>query len=202
MNRLPWILTVDHDILPIISPKAPDHFIPINPRVLSKSLGKYDLEKWKKSLKPHRVNLIEHPKPRYPSGQVGGGLDNDNWRIYLDLLMREDGKPCDMRFHVIQTILHEMIHADQFSKGGDRHYYRMTSTKTVNRNHEYLARIGEVKAFAHCSFLEFQNEGQLLIGSRNRYKDLPDATRRAFDRELFRWQDRYKKFDIPLRHTL
>jgi len=202
MRVVPWIMTVDKDILALIAPRAPALFKELNPRIISKDLGRYNLEKWKQVMKEYRVRLSQRKNPIFARWQAGGVLDDVKWKIHVDLLMREDGKPCDMRFHILQTLLHEMVHVQQFSCNPDTHYYPTTSSKVENPLHEYLAQKGEVKAFAHCAFLEFQNEGQLIASSRNRYKDMPMATKKALDRELYLWEKKYIEFGVGLRYTL
>ena len=202
MKIVPWIMTVDIDILPLIAPRAPEVFKDLNPRTISKNLGRYNLDKWKYVLSDYRTKLVRRPSPRLPRWQAGGVLDDVKWKIQIDLLMHEDGLPCDMRFHVLQTLLHEMVHVQQFSCNPDTQYYPTTSSKVKKSSQEYLALKGEVKAFAHCAFLEFQNDGQLISSSRNRYKDMPKSTQKAFDRELQLWEERYIKFGVSLRFTL
>lgn len=186
-----WIETVNRDILPIIAPFAPRGFKSFNPYKLSKKLGDtYDYDKWKKVLRAYRIDLKE-----YELEEVSAEFDDSKNRIRV-LVSNKSTK-----FSLIQTIIHEMIHVNQFAISKEQ-YYKLIGPTSVDEMIKYYSYFGEIQAFAHCIFLELQDEGHIHTDTMDRYLLSDPIVRQELLIQIHRHINRYTVNGIIVPVTL
>lgn len=193
----PWIATIDTNLIPLIAPKAPrvltKHIW--NPKELYDDLGQYDFMKWHFILLELHVNLKEDHQKMVSS--VSGAYNiKDDW---IEITIHRTSDP-DLRFLVIQIILHEFVHVGQLYHRDHKYFTRRTCRLTGDTRIDYLTQDGELEAFAHCLFLESQNNPTLpLCETVERYDDVPKRAQNRLLKFLYAWESKYKDFGINLR---
>lgn len=76
------------------------------------------------------------------------------------------------KFKLIQTMMHELIHFMQFDRRGDKYNYHVATFKRVKNERkteerQYLSRIDEIQAYAHCVYLDIQTSRMKNIPIRD-----------------------------------
>lgn len=185
-----WILDINKDVLPIIAPLVPSKYHKLIPKRLVKRLGDFDPERWTKVLKYHRVNMMMN---EHDIGvAVVAEYDEDDDSIFLQIT---DSKSESLVFEVIQAIMHETIHANQFQEDPNR-YYRRTHKLTNDVFIDYLALHGEVEAFGHCLFLESMDRVDIASCPTSiQYRKVPDKVQRKLRSTAESWRKLYKTSD-------
>lgn len=184
-----WILNINIDVLPLIAPNVAPTYHKLIPKRLVKRLGDYDPERWTRVLRNHRVDLIinEH---KFDIAVVGE-YDEERDSILIQIT---NPKAPNLVFQLIQAIMHETIHADQFARD-KKYYYARTCPKTDNDHINYLTLKGEVEAFAHCLLLESMDEPDLsLCPTMKMYDDVPEKSKRTLLKYMKDWRKVYKDF--------
>ena len=116
---------------------------------------------------------------------VGGCYDPEVNRSTLYIYSPEFPEVCfepdgmlwdEFKYAFIQTIMHEFIHMMQFNNRFGEHLntvyrYNKHDDEFINEEREYYSDMDEVRAYAHCIYLDFKSFSdkdvlQLIKGSR------------------------------------
>jgi hypothetical protein len=192
--KRPWIATLDFDVGTLVAPNAPSIFRRWTPKGLYDWLGPYDFMKWHCKLLEIHVQLKEDHK-KMVSSVSGRYLIDDNW---IEITIHRTSDP-NLRFLVIQTILHELIHVGQLYNKDHSLFTRRTCRLTGDTRTDYLTQDGELEAYAHCLLLESQDNPTLpLCETFLQYQDVPTRAQNRFLKFLYDWQSKYKSYGIIL----
>jgi hypothetical protein len=184
-RKMSWLTQVDVDLLPIVANFAPRGFKKFNPYKISKKLGSYDLTRWQKVLRAYRTDLTEDD-----SDCVSAEFLDCSNRIKI-VIGKVVSVRDDVAFTTLQTLLHELIHVNQFNTD-ESQYYKPTCPVTGDEDRDYYALFGEVQAFAHCIFLESIDHGTLNTPTMERYRDAHPNTIKTLYKQIHRWKHKYQ----------
>lgn len=184
------------------------------PKKIWRSLGnEYNFKNWHRILTKYRVNLQETSKQ---DGPVEGEYDEDNYVAKIIILTPKQRKiktksrqtanrrpittaalPKEiqnidtLKFKVIQTIMHEMVHANQFFGNEAQVYKVIEKQKTEYQN--YISTRGEIVAYAHCIALEFLEDGRWGAGTYTWFADCTPKIHKTLHKHIIRWLNMYAK---------
>jgi hypothetical protein len=144
----------------------------------------YDFKAWKRLLKKYNCKLEQTKQPDFfaVSAQY---LDGD---IEMYISRPEDTDFDILKFQVIQTLMHELIHVNQ-AGAHEEQYDRLFSK---NDPDEYLGKFGEIQAFAHDIAMEYIDTKDFsTCETLCRYDGAEFAVRKELWRQIFRWLEYY-----------
>ena len=165
---------------------------PFIPKNVWRNLGKhFNLKEWNKKLEKYRVQIVEVKTRLKPRPEVLAIYHDEECKIDLTIsnLKLFSGIE-DLKFGVIQTIMHEMIHANQFFRHPDA--YSKVIEEQEKEYENYHAKFGEVEAFSHCIALEYLREGRWGAGNTlRRYKNCSPKIQRLLHKNTKKWVEVY-----------
>lgn len=171
------------DLLPGLNRTLYKH--PFVPKNLWGSFGNhFDIDRWNKYLKKHRMKIIvnEEVSPE----QVNGSFFLEDHSIELEIPKKSSYDVDKLRFSVLQTAMHELVHAKQFSNAPM--LYSLVLEKQEKKYETYHSQFGEIEAFAHCIALEFLANGKWGSGDTiQRYDGCTPKVKRALNRQIKHW---------------
>lgn len=185
-----YILKTDQrdfrDLLPVLDRSVFKH--PCIPAKLWKSLGNtFDLKQWARVLKKHRISIaLGHEG----FAIVTAEFDDETNRITMEISSPESFRIDALKFELLQTLMHELIHANQFF-GHEEQYGRIIGTPKTEEQ-EYLSNFGELQAFAHCIALEFMQLGWGAGPTLARYDDFEQRAKRELLKQVVRWVEKHE----------
>lgn len=147
----------------------------------------------------------------------GGEFDSQhrNGRINLHIQLNslqqvmifDDEDWSMLKFRIVQTIMHELIHWRQYDLRNDDDCAIIEYVST-HVDAAYYATLDEIEAYAHCAFLEMQREysTEPVSNILTKYggetynfilrqvfdNDFTNKAARRYVREILRWENRYK----------
>lgn len=160
-------------------------YYPFVPADIWVALGdKINLTMWDRLFRKHRARIIMG-KLDYPA--VEALFHEDKFRVQLFISDIDSWDVSDLKFELIQTMMHELIHANQDYAGPQ--YGRMVAKVTSENPEEiYLSCFGEVQAYAHCMALEILSGREKDL---DRYDMCLPAVKKELYRQRFRWMQKY-----------
>ncbi len=178
------------DYLPLLDRKV--YRLAFNPMEVWVKLGStFNQAMWARFLKKYRVRMD------YNEGEfadVSGDLEEECKWINLLVSFPKDHNIDHVKFLLVQTMMHEYIHANQFYAHEEQYEKIISSWKPVNEEEEYLSKFGEIQAFAHCAALDQLNGIEDTV---YRYSKMSPKTRKAFYIMISRWVHKYSnKYNI------
>jgi len=182
-----WVCGINADVMQIIAPNAPRKYPKLIPKRLVKRLGAFDPERWTDVLSKHRIDLIINDC----DCTVPVIAEFDEKRDYILLQITNSLHP-NLVFHVIQTIMHEMIHVGQSNREVDD--YHKCVDKGKDEFDDYLSLKGEIEAYSHCLFLEVMDGNNLLdCPTFKTYSSTSEKVQKLLQNYFRRWSRTYKK---------
>lgn len=154
--------------------------------VVWKRLGdKFDLDKWKKYLKKIRVRLVV----TYAKTETVSAVYLEEEQVIQVYITKPNQWTINsLKFVVIQTIMHEYVHAHQFYCHPEQ-YDRMIVKCTPKTDEEYLSSFGEVQAYAHCYAIDMFYK---FDTTRERYEKCDPKVKRLLFQQALRWYHKHK----------
>lgn len=167
---------------------------PLIPSVLWLALEKSSIHLWGAILKRYRVEF-EYTYTTDDAHTCLGEFDEERHISKIHALVSTTlDTPHNLIFQVIQTVMHEYIHASQSYHDSD-HFNNVAECKTMI---DYLSEWREIQALAHCAFLELMEYTDRPTRTVDYYTDMPQNIKRKFYRQIARWA---KKYDVTFKLT-
>lgn len=174
------------DLLPVLDRAVFKH--PFIPAKIWKSLGSsFDLKQWGRVLKKHRISVTLGAEG---FTVVAAGFYDETNLIIVEISSPKLFKIDALKFELIQTVMHELIHANQFSGHADQ--YERPFGKSKDEEQAYLGMFGEIQAFSHCIALEFMQFGWGAGPTITRYDNAEYQVKRELLRQLARWVEKHE----------
>lgn len=174
------------DLLPKIDRAV--FVLPFRPSKVWKSLGnEYNFKQWRRILKRYRVELRISDSKEWDI--VWGEYDYDPKIIMTNLIEPEKQKLSILKFRVIQNIMHEMVHANQFF-AHDKQCWKVIE-KQPTEALDYMCTFGEIDAFAHCITIEHLEDRAELEDTFALYENATPKARKLLIQRIWRWMNLY-----------
>jgi hypothetical protein len=172
------------DLLPNLDRGRFKH--PFIPADIWNSLGnKVNYTMWDRLLRKHRGRIVTGP---YPYPELEAVFLEDSFRIQIMISDIDNWDVSDLKYEIIQTMMHELIHVNQ-QYANELQYERPVANVTSDDADElYLSCFGEVQAYAHCQAID------ILSGKSNnlnRYDYCLPKVKHELYRQRFRWIQKY-----------
>ena len=175
------------DMLPMINRRK--FRLPfISSKVYDELGQKFDPLKWNRILKKYRVTL----KYECHTGDhcdVVGEYCTEKSKMHLTIILGQTVELQNLKFLLIQTIMHEMIHANQDCS--HEFQYEKGFIKTDDEDLKYYSCFGELQAYAHDAILESFNGH---CNTYERYVNFPEKVKREFMKQTIKWLNKYKSY--------
>lgn len=174
------------DLLPKLDKTIFEH--EICPSKLWKSLGnEYNFKQWRRILRRYRVDLKISETLEYDV--VWGEYYTEEKIINLFLIEPKKHPLYVLKFRLIQTLMHEMIHAHQFFSHSDQCWKLIEKQETEVL--DYMSTFGEIDAFAHCIVLEHLENKTELENAYRLYDGVTPKVRKLLIKRMWRWMQIY-----------
>lgn len=174
------------DLLPKIDRAV--FVLPFRPSKVWKSLGnEYNFKQWRRILKRYRVELRVDDSNEWDV--VWGVYETDDRLIQVYVIEPEKEKLYKLKFRLIQLIMHEMVHANQFF-AHEKQCWKVIEKQSTEAL-DYMCTFGELDAFAHCITLEHL---ECVADFENAYRLFDNATpkaRKLLIQRIWRWMNLY-----------
>lgn len=159
----------------------------IVPAILWKALEKTDIVLWGLILKKFRVNFIVS-ETEDPAHTVLGEFHGDKDKVFVHAMVSKTDTHHNLIFQVIQTVMHEYIHASQIYCNEDTFLDFQESNNFI----EYISEWREIQALSHCAFLEIMEYTDRPTLTTGYYLDAPDRVKKRFWKFVVRWSNKYQ----------
>lgn len=174
------------DLLPMLDREVFDH--PICPSKLWKSLGnEYNFKQWRRVLKKYRAILSMSTTDEFDV--VWGEYNDDDLTVSIFLIEPEKHPVNVVKFRIIQAVMHEMIHANQFCAHTDQCWRVIDKQESEFLN--YISTFGELDAFSHCIALEHLEDKAELETTYKLYEPASPKVRKLLLKRIWRWMELY-----------
>ena len=175
------------DLLPVLNRRK--FRLPFVASEVYDELGdKFDPLKWNRQLKKYRTKL-DYKIHSEKHCDVIGEYCTEKSKISLCVILGQTIDIHHLKFLLIQTIMHEMVHANQ--DGGHEFQYERTNIKSDDEDLIYYSCFGEIQAYAHDAILESFN-GYCI--TYERYSNMHENTKKEFMKQTIRWLNKYKSY--------
>lgn len=158
---------------------------PFIPSIIWRKLGnKFNLKSWKKVLTKLRVRLVIF---HCIEPEVNALYFDDKQSILLKISKPYLWDVNELKFEVIQTIMHEYVHVHQYYCHPEQYDKIIVKTEPGSEE-EYLSCFGEIQAFAHCLAID------ILEGfgpTWDRYEDCHPRVKRIMMSQSQRWLEKH-----------
>lgn len=180
------------DMLPMINRRK--FRLPFIPSTVSDELGDVvDPLKWNRILKKYRCTL-KFETHEHDHCDVIGEYDAEKSKMHLVILLGQIIDLYHLKFILIQTIMHEMIHANQ--DHSHELQYEKGFVRSEDEDVKYYSCFGEIQAYSHDAVLESFNGH---CATYDRYKEMPEKVKKLFMSNTIRWLNKYKSYGIILK---
>lgn len=188
-----WLSTVQFDVRNVIQVDRTIFKKPFIPSVIWKSLGDEVTMRWISILKLYRIDMyFEHSQSE--EHYVVAEHDPYGRRVKLIVYFSDSDSIENLKFMVIQAILHEFVHEQQChiheSLYDDVHPDEPDLTTMVGFV-SYISEKREVQAFSHCAFLEYMQFGEFPTRTMHNYDTASIETKKSFYKYVCRWARKY-----------
>lgn len=182
-----YLRSIDFDFRDILEIDKGLYKKPLIPAVLWKALEQSSIALWPSILKPYRVYFTLTQVDDLAHTCMGE-YDEDTHTSNVVALVSKNDTHHNLIFQVIQTVMHEYIHASQ-SYCNSEQFNNVGDSKTFE---DYLSEWREIQALAHCAFLEIMEYTDRPTRTMDLYSEVPEKIRKAFYRNISRWSQRYQ----------
>lgn len=146
---------------------------------------------WDRLLRKHRMRLIMDKDSPEPA--VSAEYWDEEDLIHITVSQPKLWNLDDLKFEIIQTAMHELIHANQYAAHEEQYDRVIAKCVPADAFNDYLSTFGEVQAYAHCCALDW------IRGFDNtlyRYEECPWQVKRELYKQIDRWLRKYSEMYI------
>lgn len=181
-----YLKSIDFDFRDLLYVNRDVYKRPLIPSVLWNTLENSRLEVWNHVLRLFRVTLeIEETEDPVHTG-LGEYDEDKNWST-IKILRSKSDTTHNLIFQVIQTIMHEYIHASQAECNSEM----FNDVKSTEKFEDYISEWREIQALAHCAYLEIMEYDERPTRTTDWYSYASPSTRKEFYKFIYRWYLKY-----------
>lgn len=181
-----YLKSIDFDFRDLLYVNRDVYKRPLIPSVLWNTLENSRLEVWCHVLRLFRVTLeIEETEDLVHTG-LGEYDEDKNWST-IKILRSKSDTTHNLIFQVIQTIMHEYIHASQAECNSEM----FNDVKSTEKFEDYISEWREIQALAHCAYLEIMEYDERPTRTTDWYSYASPSTRKEFYKFIYRWYLKY-----------
>jgi hypothetical protein len=179
-----FLRSITFDFRDLIHVDREKYRIPLIPAVLWHALEKTPIERWRLLLRLYRIDF-SHERTEDPVHTCVGEYDEDSaWSKIIAHVSSNDTEH-NLVFQVIQTMMHEYIHASQSNCNSDEF-------NSVGVDDDYLSEWREIQALSHCAYLELMEYQDRPTRTIEWYESATRKVRREFYQYIYRWYLKYQ----------